>query len=62
MHYQTTYNAFKRFRGNVTFRQITKDYLEDFKYYLLDQQASLNTVGMYSRNIRTSFNEAIEQA
>ena len=60
-HYQTAYNAFKRFRGNVTFRQITISYLEDFKYYLLEKKASLNTIGMYTRNMRTAFNESIEQ-
>lgn len=59
--YQTAYNAFKRFRGNITFRQVTKDYLMDFKHYYLDKKGSLNTIGIYARNMRTAFNEAIEQ-
>lgn len=61
MSYQTAYNAFKKFRGNVSFRQVTKDYLMDFKHYYLDQKASLNTIGIYTRNMRAVFNEAIEQ-
>jgi integrase/recombinase XerD len=36
-------------------------YLEDFKYYLLEKKLSLNTIGMYARNMRAAFNESIEQ-
>lgn len=60
-HYQTSYNTFKRFKGNISFRQVTTAYLEDFKYYFLEKKASLNTIGMYAKNMRTAFNEAIEQ-
>lgn len=59
--YVTAYNAFIKFRGNVTFRLVTKDYLMDFMHYHLDKGTALNTVGVYSRAMRAAFNEAIEQ-
>jgi integrase/recombinase XerD len=59
--YQTAYNAFKAFRGNVYFREVSKEYLTDFKYHLLGKGNALNTVGMYSRNMRTVFLEAIDK-
>jgi len=60
VHYQTAYNSFKRFRGNVRFAEVTVDYLAEYQYWLLQQNKSKTTVGMYARNMRTMYNEAIE--
>ncbi|MGN6212720.1 tyrosine-type recombinase/integrase [Parafilimonas sp.] len=60
VHYQTAYHSFKKFRGNVRFADVTVDYLAEYQYWLLQQNKSKTTVGMYARNMRTMYNEAIE--
>jgi integrase/recombinase XerD len=57
--YQTTYMTFSRFRGNVRFTQIDVAFLKQFEDWMLKQDYSKTTVGIYTRTLRTLFNEAI---
>jgi integrase len=57
--YQTTCMTFSRFRGNVRFTQIDKAFLKQFEDWMLKQEYSKTTVGIYTRTLRTIFNEAI---
>lgn len=57
-HYQTAYNTLVRFRGNVLFTDITVTYLKEFEVWMLNQEYSITTVGIYTRCLRAMFNEA----
>jgi integrase len=58
--YHTSYYSFERFRGNVLFTEVTVDYLNDYERWMLKQDYSKTTIGIYVRSLRTIFNEAIE--
>ncbi len=59
--YQTAYFALSRFRGNVKFTDISVAFLKQFEAWMLQQEYSKTTVGIYTRTLRTIFNEAIFQ-
>jgi integrase/recombinase XerD len=56
--YQTSYRVISRFRGNVKFNQIDVAYLKQFEAWMLQQEYSKTTVGIYTRCLRCIFNEA----
>ena len=58
--YQTAYYAIGKFRGNLRFVDITVNYLKDYEQWMLQQDYSKTTVGIYIRSLRTIFNEAAE--
>lgn len=58
--YQTSYYSFARFRGNSLFADVTVDYLNEYEKWMLRQDYSKTTIGIYVRSLRTIFNEAIE--
>ncbi len=60
-HYQTTYNVLARFSGNVRFVDIDVLYLKRFEVWMLEQNYSKTTVGIYTHCLRALFNEAIFQ-
>ena len=57
--YQTSYTIISKFRGNVKFTEIGVPYLKQFEQWMLDQEYSITTVGIYTRCLRAMFNEAI---
>jgi len=57
--YHDSYISLKKFRGNVTFKEVTVSYLVQYENWLKDQSVSKTTVGMYTRPLRALFNEAI---
>ena len=59
--YQTSYYSFFKFRGNVRLTDVTVAYLNQYERWMFDQDYSKTTVGIYVRQLRTLFNEAIEQ-
>jgi len=59
--YQTSYYSFERFRGNVRFTDVTVDYLNDYERWMLNQNYSKTTIGIYVRSLRCIFNESIEE-
>jgi integrase len=57
-NYQTSYRIISRFRGNVKFNQIDVAFLKQFEAWMLQQEYSKTTVGIYTRCLRCIFNEA----
>lgn len=47
-------------KADLSFPDITPDFLRRYERRMLDNGASLATVGLYLRNLRSLFNEAIE--
>lgn len=60
-NYQTSYNAIARFKGNMRFTDITVAFLKQYEVWMLAQNYSKTTVGIYTRCLRAIFNEAIFQ-
>lgn len=58
--YQTAYYNLIKFRGNVRLVEITVSYLHQYEAWMLSQDYSKTTIGIYVRQLRTLFNEAIE--
>jgi integrase len=58
--YQTAYYNLIKFRGNVRLTEITVAYLNQYEAWMLSQDYSKTTIGIYIRQLRTLFNEAIE--
>jgi hypothetical protein len=59
-NYQTSYYAIAKFRGNLRFTDITVNYLKEYEQWMLQQDYSKTTVGIYVRCLRAIFNEAAE--
>jgi len=59
--YQTAYMTVSRFRGNVRFIDIDVAFLKQLEAWMLAQEYSKTTVGIYTRCLRALFNEAIFQ-
>lgn len=60
MIYNTTLNGIERFSNgkDVSFEQITTDWLKKYEKFLLSEGKSYNTIGIHMRNIRTIVNAA----
>jgi integrase len=59
--YQTMYYALKKFRGNVRLVEINVAWLTQYEAWMLAQEYSKTTIGIYLRSLRAIFNEAIAQ-
>src|SRR5690606_23378648 len=71
--YKNAFDALQRFHKSrttnknktdvsINFKEITVSYLEGYQSYLTDQEnKTIATVGIYLRNLRTVFNEAIKE-
>ena len=59
-NYQTSYYAIAKFRGNPRFPEITVNYLKEYEQWMLQQDYSKTTIGIYVRCLRAIFNEAAE--
>jgi len=60
--YRNSKSALKRFRpGKVRFEDVTKEFLNDFEKWMVENGRSISTVGIYLRTLRTIFNNAIAQ-
>lgn len=49
-----------RNKTELKFIDVTPTFLNDFEKYMLNEGKSLTTIGMYLRNVRTTFNRAIK--
>jgi integrase len=59
LNYLRTYCSLKKFGGNVTFQEITEDWLFEYETWMtVEQENSLTTVGIVLRPLRCIFNEA----
>jgi len=62
--YETALKCLLRFHGknNISFYDVTVSWLEDFEAFCIDkEEKSRTTVGIYTRTLRTVFNNAIEE-
>lgn len=59
-NYQTSYYAIARFKGNLRFVDVTVSYLKEYEQWMLQQDYSKTTIGIYIRCLRAIFNEAAE--
>ncbi|HUS00492.1 MAG TPA: site-specific integrase [Chitinophagaceae bacterium] len=60
VNYQTSYYAIAKFKGNLRFSDITVTYLREYEQWMLQQDYSKTTIGIYIRSLRAIFNEAAE--
>lgn len=60
--YETAMNSLKKIHGRdkLIFTEIDRSFLESFEKNLLANGKSLTTIGIYTRCLRTIFNEAID--
>lgn len=61
--YECSLNSFKKFTGKniLLFEKVNLDFLNRYEKWMLENQNTLSTIGVYLRNIRTCFNEAIRE-
>ncbi len=57
--YQCSANSLKSFRANLRFEDITVAFLQEYENWMLKNDASPTTIGIYLRSLRSVFNEAI---
>ncbi len=62
--YECTVSSFKAYctsikKKSLEFHEITQDWLEEYEKWMITNQKSLTTIGIYLRNLRTVFNNAI---
>jgi integrase/recombinase XerD len=58
--YETAKKAFKGYKKNVSFTDITKEFLQGFERNFLSRDRSPTTIGIYCRALRVVYNRAIE--
>ncbi|MEA5110947.1 Tyrosine recombinase XerC [bioreactor metagenome] len=60
---ECTGNSLQKFIGehDIHFESVTPKFLKEYERWMLKNNASLTTVGIYTRNIRTTYNSAISQ-
>lgn len=60
--YRSSLESFRSYvkRGNLAFVEIDKQFIEAYEKLMLKSGKSYTTIGIYTRNLRTIFNEAIE--
>jgi integrase/recombinase XerD len=56
--YQTALNTFIKFKPNLGFDDITKEFLQRFELSIIEKGKSLTTVSMYARTLRAIMNLA----
>lgn len=56
--YRTAFNALKRFKKNLNFEHITKEFLQCFENWMISEGKSISTVGIYLRPLRVIMNVA----
>ena len=61
VNFTTTYKAFKEFRKDVLFEELTLELLQKFQNYLIDRGLKRNTINKYFRHIRKFTNTAIDK-
>lgn len=61
--YETAKNALQKYTGKnqLSFAEVDSKFLEGFEMYMLKEKCSLTTVGVYTRYLRSIFNEAIQE-
>lgn len=60
MSYGNALSSLKKFRAQLSFPEVTADWLNQYEKWMLQQGNSLTTLGFYLRSLRTIINEAKE--
>lgn len=60
-NYQSSMNSLKDFFPKLKFRDITVEFLKDYETWLLKNEKSISTVGIYLRPLRAILNNAIAE-
>jgi len=58
--YECALNSLKKFKTRLVFEEITPEFLNKYEKFMLANNRSSTTVGIYLRSLRTIFNQAIE--
>ncbi|MDL2319717.1 phage integrase SAM-like domain-containing protein [Alistipes sp. OttesenSCG-928-B03] len=56
--YIYTMNSMKQFKPELTFDEVTVDFLKGYENYMIKNEKSLSTIGIYLRNMRAIMNIA----
>jgi integrase/recombinase XerD len=59
--YISSQNSLKLFKSKIDFADITPDFLDEYEKWMLNEENSLTTVGIYLRSLRAILNDAIER-
>lgn len=59
--YQESLNAFLKYKKNISFQDITPSFLNSFEKNFIHKGKSITSVGIYARQLRAVFNEAINR-
>lgn len=59
--YQTSFKSLDKFHKNLTLTDITPQFLKEYEEYMIANSKSPSTVGIYLRQLRAVFNDAISQ-
>lgn len=59
--YMTSYNSLNSFKKNLTLNDITIKFLEDYEKEMISKGNSISTVGIYLRQLRAVYNDAVSQ-
>ncbi|MCF8327634.1 MAG: site-specific integrase [Bacteroidales bacterium] len=54
--YQCAKRSFDEFKDNLTFAEITPNLLKKYENWMLENDRSISTVGIYTRSLRTIYN------
>lgn len=57
--YETALNSLEQFQPNLTFQEITPDFIDDYEVWMKGKGNSRATLGIYLRHLRSIFNYAI---
>lgn len=60
-NYQCSLNSLKTFKPKLNLKDISVDFLKAYERWLLDNNKSISTVGIYLRPLRAVINEAISE-
>mgnify|MGYP006294967951 CR=1 FL=1 len=59
--YELTEKSLKKLKSKLTFTDITPKFLHEYERMMLGKERSLSTIGIYLRNLRAIYNEAIRK-
>lgn len=55
--YECAKNSISQFRSDLTFAEITPDFLKKYQKWMLNNRRSISTVGIYLRSLRAVYNK-----
>jgi len=61
INYKTTKNSLLYFKKNLSLNDITPDFLQEYEKYMIKNKKSLSTIGIYLRQLRSIYNDAISR-